>query len=164
MWLVGGLDAIFYVPIYWVSNHPNWLSYFSEGFKPPTRWECKVTPHDSLLSLGWWKTMVSPHEFFWDAFHESISRVHPGQTFWCLWTRYRSRSRSPLIESRTNQLCVTGKSQFLWYEYLLKLRKMVIPSPSTSIISTIRGSPIAPFGKRAKHEEIHCQSQVSRVR
>ena len=33
--LVGGLVAIFYFPIYWVSNHPNWLSYFSEGFKPP---------------------------------------------------------------------------------------------------------------------------------
>ena len=27
----------FYFPIYWESNHPNWLSYFSEGFKPPTR-------------------------------------------------------------------------------------------------------------------------------
>ena len=35
--LVGGLVAILYFPIYWVSNHPNWLSYFSEGFKPPTR-------------------------------------------------------------------------------------------------------------------------------
>ena len=35
--LVGGLVAIFYFPIYWVANHPNWLSYFSEGFKPPTR-------------------------------------------------------------------------------------------------------------------------------
>ena len=34
--LVGGLVAIFYFPIYWVANHPNWLSYFSEGFKPPT--------------------------------------------------------------------------------------------------------------------------------
>ena len=34
MWpiLVGGLVAIFYFPIYWVSNHPNWLSYFSEGW------------------------------------------------------------------------------------------------------------------------------------
>ena len=30
--LVGGLVAIFYFPIYWVSNHPNWLSYFSEGW------------------------------------------------------------------------------------------------------------------------------------
>ena len=31
-YLVGGLVAIFYFPIYWVSNHPNWLSYFSEGW------------------------------------------------------------------------------------------------------------------------------------
>ena len=30
--LVGGLVAIFYFPIYWVSNHPTWLSYFSEGW------------------------------------------------------------------------------------------------------------------------------------
>ena len=29
--LVGGLVAIFYFPIHWVANHPNWLSYFSEG-------------------------------------------------------------------------------------------------------------------------------------
>ena len=28
---------IFYFPTYG-NNHPNWLSYFSEGFKPPTRW------------------------------------------------------------------------------------------------------------------------------
>ena len=34
--LVGGLEHEFYFPIYWVANHPNWLSYFSEGFKPPT--------------------------------------------------------------------------------------------------------------------------------
>ena len=34
--LVGGLVAIFYFPIYWVSNHPNWLSYFSEGWPWPT--------------------------------------------------------------------------------------------------------------------------------
>ena len=27
-WLV----AIFHFPIYWVANHPNWLSYFSEGW------------------------------------------------------------------------------------------------------------------------------------
>ena len=34
--LVGGLEHQFYFPIYWVANHPNWLIYFSEGFKPPT--------------------------------------------------------------------------------------------------------------------------------
>ena len=31
--------TFFYFPIYWVSNHPNWLSYFSEGLKPPTRYD-----------------------------------------------------------------------------------------------------------------------------
>ena len=28
---------IFYFCIYWVANHPNSLSNFSEGLKPPTR-------------------------------------------------------------------------------------------------------------------------------
>ena len=28
---------IFYFSIYWECHHPNWLSYFSDGFKPPTR-------------------------------------------------------------------------------------------------------------------------------
>ena len=31
-YLVGGLVAIFYFPMYWVANHPNWRSYFSEGW------------------------------------------------------------------------------------------------------------------------------------
>ena len=30
--LVGALEHQFYFPIYWVANHPNWLSYFSEGW------------------------------------------------------------------------------------------------------------------------------------
>ena len=30
--LVGGLEHQFYFRIYWVANHPNWLSYFSEGW------------------------------------------------------------------------------------------------------------------------------------
>ena len=34
--LVGGLEHFFIVP-YIGNNHPNWLSYFSEGLKPPTR-------------------------------------------------------------------------------------------------------------------------------
>ena len=39
IWLVGGLVAIFYFPIYWVANHPNWLIFFrGVGIQPPTRW------------------------------------------------------------------------------------------------------------------------------
>ena len=30
--------SILFSQKYWVSNHPNWLSYFSEEFNPPTRW------------------------------------------------------------------------------------------------------------------------------
>ena len=33
--LVGGLEHEFYFP-YIGNSHPNWLSYFSEGLKPPT--------------------------------------------------------------------------------------------------------------------------------
>jgi hypothetical protein len=35
IWLV--VWNMFYFSIYW-NNNPNWLSYFSEGFKPPTRY------------------------------------------------------------------------------------------------------------------------------
>ena len=35
--LVGGLEHGFYDFPYIGNNHPNWLSYFSEGLKPPTR-------------------------------------------------------------------------------------------------------------------------------
>ena len=35
--LVGGLEHLDYFAINIGKNHPNWLSYFSEGFKPPTR-------------------------------------------------------------------------------------------------------------------------------
>ena len=34
VWLV--VWNIFYFSIYWEFHHPNWLSYFSEGLKPPT--------------------------------------------------------------------------------------------------------------------------------
>ena len=34
--LVGGLEHEFYDFPYIGNNHPNWLSYFSEGLKPPT--------------------------------------------------------------------------------------------------------------------------------
>ena len=43
IYLVGGLVAMFYFPIYWVANHANWLSVFSEGFKPPTRYISPIT-------------------------------------------------------------------------------------------------------------------------
>ena len=40
VWLVGGLEHFLFSHNYPYigNNHPNWLSYFSEGFKPPTSW------------------------------------------------------------------------------------------------------------------------------
>ena len=35
-WLV--VWNILFFSIYWECHHPNWLSYFSEGLKPPTSW------------------------------------------------------------------------------------------------------------------------------
>ena len=32
MILVGGLEHFLFSQKYWVANHPNWLSYFSEGW------------------------------------------------------------------------------------------------------------------------------------
>ena len=64
-WLVGGLVAIFCFPIYWESHHPNWLSYFSEGFKPPTRW-CQPHHHiNSIGSLFFWFTDSVTHRIIW---------------------------------------------------------------------------------------------------
>ena len=60
-YLVGGLVAILYFPtIYWESNHPNWLSYFSEGWpnhQPvvnPPFWG--YPPTDSHIKILPWQT------------------------------------------------------------------------------------------------------------
>ena len=37
-----------YFSIFWECHHPNWLLYFSEGLKPPTRW----TSFHKLLKLA----------------------------------------------------------------------------------------------------------------
>ena len=36
LYLVGGLVAIFYFPIYWVSNHPNWQTHIFQRGGPTT--------------------------------------------------------------------------------------------------------------------------------
>ena len=56
--LVGGLVAIFYFPTYW-ENHPKWLSYFSEGFKPPTS--------DLLCRTIWFWTTTGTTGRLWNS-------------------------------------------------------------------------------------------------
>ena len=62
--------TFFYFPIYWVSNHPNWLSYFSEGFKPPTSFghvsvsvsSCvnypRIIPKWFQIGEWWWVSQI----------------------------------------------------------------------------------------------------------
>ena len=51
--LVGGLEHVYFS--YIENNPPNWLSYFSEGLKPPTRYFCSI-----LLNF----TFVLSHPFW----------------------------------------------------------------------------------------------------
>ena len=50
------LEHGFYFPIYWECHPPNWLSYFSEGLKPPTRWRCLIDlyTHQWILWIIQW--------------------------------------------------------------------------------------------------------------
>ena len=53
---------IFYFPIYWVANHPKWLSYFSEGWpnhQPaynyyPPKWDDPPRSQHGIESLQEW--------------------------------------------------------------------------------------------------------------
>ena len=57
-YLVGGLVAIFYFPIYWECHHPNWRSYFSEGFNPNHQ------PGMCWMNINWCIDITSPVERF----------------------------------------------------------------------------------------------------
>ena len=48
--LIGGLEHFFF-PIYWEFHHRNWLSYFSEGLKPPTSF---IYLPQTLVIDGYW--------------------------------------------------------------------------------------------------------------
>ena len=86
MLLVGGLVAIFYFPIYWVANHPNWLSYFSEGFKPPTRlvffnfmWQ--NGPRSLSLQMLWHQANECPTCLSWRSGALESSSALPAESF-----------------------------------------------------------------------------------
>ena len=60
IWLV--VWNIFYFCIYWEFHHPNWLSYFSEGLKPPTSYS--MSHPQMLLNLLKSQTRCSKWWFF----------------------------------------------------------------------------------------------------
>ena len=52
VWLV--VWNMFYFSIYWECHHPNWLSYFVEGLKPPTRCEFKLI---LIYEMSFWSSI-----------------------------------------------------------------------------------------------------------
>ena len=92
---------IFYFPIYWVANHPNWLSYFSEGWpnhQPVVVWR-KTTVIFQRRNMAQWKTAMIPVDSQW-IFHGkwlALKETQQGlidplltiaknsQNFWFIW-------------------------------------------------------------------------------
>ena len=59
-WLIGGLETwIFFDFPYWEFHQPNWLTYFSEGLKPPTSIQ-----KQGMSSIKWRLGMVNV-QFSW---------------------------------------------------------------------------------------------------
>ena len=75
-WNTGWWFGTFFIFPYIGNTHPNWLSYFSEGFKPPTRIHhvgcTSRLPHETTMP-------VSPHlsETVWIASWASFSQPCP---------------------------------------------------------------------------------------
>ena len=121
--LVGGF-VIFYFPIYWVSNHPNWLSYFSEGW--PNHQPVYV---QTLLfffvnsSLGgsscrprrWSKSWCTP------------SRAHP----WRSWASCRGRS-PPIERLGSSSLTLNEKGETLMGKFMIIYAVLCSEVQSTS--------------------------------
>ena len=50
--LAGWLFRTFFIFRYIGNNHPNWLSYFSQGLKPPTRYSRYVSGNRVYIAMG----------------------------------------------------------------------------------------------------------------
>ena len=108
--MVGGLVAIFYFPIYWVANHPNWRNHiFQSGPTTNQYFSWHQTSTNLWLAGGrgnlWWVHHVSgfasgrlnlntgfpieiSHRYFpWKSMEKSKSfPLEPIRWCWCFWT------------------------------------------------------------------------------
>ena len=106
--LVVWLPSILFSQKYWVSNHPNWLSYFSEGFKPPTRY-CLI-PGDGIFPIVAAKIPSKcPHKLwitFWALrFHRNCptKRATRSRT-WCWVWLHCSDSRRGGLQLKSGRI------------------------------------------------------------
>ena len=75
-WLVVWLPFLAFSHFCWECHHPNWLSYFSEGFKPPTRGKVcdDFKPKNSMVELHpWWVGEWARHEWGPNEDHHILS-------------------------------------------------------------------------------------------
>ena len=81
-----------HVPIYWVANHPNWLSYCSERFKPPTSYHFGISGNNCAL-----------HRFIWASSRVCDFRWHC-RMYANVWHRQKyADGQSQLWEHVTQQ-------------------------------------------------------------
>ena len=80
--LVGGLEHLDYFSIYWECHNPIWLSYFSEGFKPPTSDGATWCHHGHRRSC--WADGKTPASPWAVAIHETSATTHSGIRV-CTW-------------------------------------------------------------------------------
>ena len=62
--LVGGLEHQFCFPIYWVSSHPNWLSFFSEGLLKTTN-QLSICHIQNVQLKSTWENIDSTQWRLW---------------------------------------------------------------------------------------------------
>ena len=75
-WLVVWLPSILFSQKYWEFHHPNWLSYFWEGFKPPTRRD----NHEGLncLKMGNFSQEMYHRNWWFSGFCQTIDYLFSG--------------------------------------------------------------------------------------
>ena len=80
-----------YCSIYEGNNHPNWLSYFSEGFKPPTSDELWSDSQISIISIigimGIWFDLALPENGNMMKYDSQM--LHGAGIFTYIWVIYR---------------------------------------------------------------------------
>ena len=119
--LVGGLVAMNFMFPYIGNNHPNWLSYFSEGFKPPTRISL-LKPKRKVLFKTWFGRSKGISFRSNDHGFPDLSEISParhvrldGRTMICIWLS----NRWPLFTTKLELFVEWNTSVHPWVSMIL---------------------------------------------
>ena len=130
--LVGGLEHQFYFPIYWEFHHPNWLSYFSEGWpnhQPEHQESSKRKTHG--WSCGCWSGL-----FHLDMLLPGDSETKaPGD--WDMWPPHRPGGKLHHTSGFTpwQRVCEVEQHHFSWVNPLFQW-----PFSSSQTVSLLEGT------------------------